>query len=181
MWLAEKNNKFLWLCQSWKSIGNHPSCILKFFIRHKPYIILNVIRINYTGNKQPTAPDESKIITGIILGMGSTNERRCYYVTPPLIGRAHTKNDAKHMGHSLWVTLSGWYTTLLQLCYTLYCVILVCDIYWVSYFWKQSCISRLSDLIGFVLVSMEINFFFSFNPYTMVYILFKMYFFMLFL
>ena len=30
---------------------------------------------------------------GIILGMGSANERRRYYVTPSLIGRAHTKNN----------------------------------------------------------------------------------------
>ena len=29
----------------------------------------------------------------IILGMGSANDRRRYYVTPPFIGRAHTKND----------------------------------------------------------------------------------------
>ena len=29
----------------------------------------------------------------IILGMGSANERRRYYVTPSLIGRAHTQND----------------------------------------------------------------------------------------
>ena len=31
--------------------------------------------------------------SGIILGMGSANERRRYYVTPSLIGRAHTQND----------------------------------------------------------------------------------------
>ena len=31
--------------------------------------------------------------TGIILGMGSTNERRRYTVTPLLIGWAHTQND----------------------------------------------------------------------------------------
>ena len=30
---------------------------------------------------------------GIILGMGSSNETRRYYVTPLLIGRAHTQND----------------------------------------------------------------------------------------
>ena len=30
---------------------------------------------------------------GVILGMDSANERRRYYVTPPLIGRAHTQND----------------------------------------------------------------------------------------
>ena len=28
-----------------------------------------------------------------MLGMGSANERRRYYVTPPVIGRAHTQND----------------------------------------------------------------------------------------
>ena len=31
--------------------------------------------------------------TGIIMGMGSANERRHYCVTPSLIGRAHTQND----------------------------------------------------------------------------------------
>ena len=31
--------------------------------------------------------------TGIILGMGSANERRRYIITPPLIGWAHTQND----------------------------------------------------------------------------------------
>ena len=30
---------------------------------------------------------------GIILGMGSANGRRRYYVTPSLIGRTHTQND----------------------------------------------------------------------------------------
>ena len=34
---------------------------------------------------------------GIILSIGSANGRRRYYVTPPLIGRAHTQND-----HCLW-------------------------------------------------------------------------------
>ena len=32
-------------------------------------------------------------MSGIILGMGSANERRWYYVMPSLIGRAHTQND----------------------------------------------------------------------------------------
>ena len=32
-------------------------------------------------------------LSGIILGMGSANERRHYYVTPALIGRAHNQND----------------------------------------------------------------------------------------
>ena len=31
--------------------------------------------------------------SGVILGMGSANERRHYYVTPSLIGWAHTQND----------------------------------------------------------------------------------------
>ena len=29
----------------------------------------------------------------IIQGMGLANERRCYILTPPLIGRVHTQND----------------------------------------------------------------------------------------
>ena len=28
-----------------------------------------------------------------ILSVGSTNQRRCYYITPPLIGWVHTQND----------------------------------------------------------------------------------------
>ena len=32
------------------------------------------------------------LIAGIILGMGSANERRCYIVMPPLIGWASTQN-----------------------------------------------------------------------------------------
>ena len=32
-------------------------------------------------------------IWGITLAMGSANERRCYIVTPSLIGHAHTQND----------------------------------------------------------------------------------------
>ena len=31
----------------------------------------------------------------IILGIGSVNERRYYYVTTPLIGWTHTQNDAE--------------------------------------------------------------------------------------
>ena len=36
---------------------------------------------------------------GIILGMGSANGRRCYMVTPSLIGRAHTQNDLRTVNH----------------------------------------------------------------------------------
>ena len=32
------------------------------------------------------------LASGIILGVGSASERRRYYVTPPLIGWAHTQN-----------------------------------------------------------------------------------------
>ena len=41
---------------------------------------------------------------GIILGMGSANERRHYNVTPSLIGQAHTHNDPWHVttGLVLW-------------------------------------------------------------------------------
>ena len=43
-------------------------------------------------------PDLQKICrdfipSGIILGMGSANERRRYLVTPPLIGWVHSQND----------------------------------------------------------------------------------------
>ena len=34
--------------------------------------------------------------TGIILGIGSANERQCYIVTSPLTGWAHTQNDDKN-------------------------------------------------------------------------------------
>ena len=36
---------------------------------------------------------ESDVYTGHILGMGSANERRRYYVTSPLIGWANIQND----------------------------------------------------------------------------------------
>ena len=38
-------------------------------------------------------PELSWSISGIILGMGSANERSHYIVTPPFIGWAHTLND----------------------------------------------------------------------------------------
>ena len=48
-------------------------------------------------------------LSRIILGMVSANERRRYYVTPPLIGWAHTQNDPwlwTHKRHSKpWVFL----------------------------------------------------------------------------
>ena len=46
-------------------------------------------------------------LTGIILGMGSANERRRYIhvITPPLIGWIHTQNDPcfihEEVGHFL--------------------------------------------------------------------------------
>ena len=42
----------------------------------------------HRGRTLTTAP-----VPGIILGMGSANERRRYIVTSSLIGRAHDKND----------------------------------------------------------------------------------------
>ena len=38
--------------------------------------------------------------TGINIGMGSANERRCYIVTSFLIGRAHTQNDPIGWAHT---------------------------------------------------------------------------------
>ena len=39
-------------------------------------------------------PQHNTVYSGIILVMGSANEKRCYIVMPPLIGWAHTKNDS---------------------------------------------------------------------------------------
>ena len=38
----------------------------------------------------------------IILGMGMANERRCYNVTPSLIGWAHTKSDPSNSNQKTW-------------------------------------------------------------------------------
>ena len=51
------------------------------------------------------------LIAGIILGMGSANERRRYYVTHSLIARAYTQNDpeqrltkvALNFGMRMWL------------------------------------------------------------------------------
>ena len=50
-------------------------------------------------------------ITGIIVGMGSANERCRYNVTSSLIGWTHTQNDgmgSAHERHCCNVTLSHW-------------------------------------------------------------------------
>ena len=36
---------------------------------------------------------KERTTVGIILGMGSASERSCCYLTPSLIGQAHTQND----------------------------------------------------------------------------------------
>ena len=41
-------------------------------------------------------------VTGIILGMGSTNERRRYYVTPSFIDQAHTQNPCDILFRVVW-------------------------------------------------------------------------------
>ena len=50
----------------------------------------------------------SIIVTRIILGIGSASERRHYYVTPPLIGRAHTQNDSWNCSWDAWVGILRW-------------------------------------------------------------------------
>ena len=37
------------------------------------------------------------MLTWITLGMGSASERRCYIVTPRLIGWAHTQSDLRYV------------------------------------------------------------------------------------
>ena len=55
-----------------------------------------------TSSQQPHPP-------GIVLGMGSANERRYYIVTPPLIGWAHTQNDPSwhYPAHPCTVYITG--------------------------------------------------------------------------
>ena len=45
-------------------------------------------------------------IKGIILGMGSANERRGYYVMPFLIGHAHTQIEPRITAMMVKITLS---------------------------------------------------------------------------
>ena len=54
-------------------------------------------------------PASTSDLSGIILSMGSANERRRYIVTPPLIGRAHTQNDPYLSIVFALKTLDQWY------------------------------------------------------------------------
>ena len=101
---------------------------------------------------------------GIILGMGSANERRCYIVMSSLIGWAHTQNDpcvwfptcliiyfAWNFYFSWWPTIqlirfteqlinyihAGYNENMEyvpQIIYTLYCIY----IFWISLTWCTS-------------------------------------------
>ena len=48
-------------------------------------------------------------VTGIILGMGSANERRLYYVIPSLIGQVQTQNDPCAMMGSVFISVQNFY------------------------------------------------------------------------
>ena len=60
------------------------------------YVYLNHIFFVYEKNQRNTLEVTVYSINhaGIILGMGSANERWCYMVTSSLIGWAHIQNDA---------------------------------------------------------------------------------------
>ena len=46
--------------------------------------------------------------SGIILGMGSGNDRRLYYVTPAFIGWSHTQNEPSSCTRSLTLSIQCW-------------------------------------------------------------------------
>ena len=54
-------------------------------------------------------------LPGIILGMGSANERRRYIAKPPLIGRAHTQNDP-------YITPNTLFILMFHACYKAVCM-----------------------------------------------------------
>ena len=71
-----------------------------------------------------------QLISEIILGMGSANERRHYNIMPPHIGRAHTKNDpcnySKYTPHQyvpVVTKLASWQLSVfsaIKICYGLH-------------------------------------------------------------
>ena len=63
-----------------------------------------------------------KSTAGMILGMGSANERRCYIVTPSLIGWAHTQNGPCNACPSLANSSCGD-------CFLVYIIIIIYYIY----------------------------------------------------
>ena len=60
----------------------------KFIFKLCPNFLLMLLLINIVKD----------IYSGIVLAMGSANERRRYIVTLPLIGQAHTQNDPCYKG-----------------------------------------------------------------------------------
>ena len=65
-------------------------------------------------------------ISGIILGMGSANER-CYIVTPPLFSWAHTLPWSLHILRNIW-----WHSFLSLFFFFFFCFVLFC-FSWVSW------------------------------------------------
>ena len=61
----------------------------------------------YSWGIAPSDQFQFEMDTGIILCMGSANERRRYYVTPSLTGRAHTQNDSWDMLRVLCLHQNG--------------------------------------------------------------------------
>ena len=71
--------------------------------------------------------------SGIILGMDSANERRCYSVTSSLIGWAQTQNDPclwmiLSISQKSWMYYDPWRGHFYRFCYVL-----------ITFLWKPTC------------------------------------------
>ena len=78
-------------CRALSEVKLSDKWLLDFldFLRWRPAILKIFSRASFSFANAPWICP----LKGIILGMGSANERRRYIVTPPLIDRAHTQND----------------------------------------------------------------------------------------
>ena len=63
------------------------------FVRRQSNITLKDSCVKWKSQIKFIIVGDTLYLSGIILGMGSANERSCYNVTPSLIGQAHTQND----------------------------------------------------------------------------------------
>ena len=79
------------LCDQWRCTVDEQFLSPQIFIRS--LVFHNGSSHTCSSSKALLFSELAQVSSGIILGMGSANERRCYIVMPPLIGWAHTQND----------------------------------------------------------------------------------------
>ena len=87
-------NNFMFDTMSFPSFNSLKFCDINWEVIHFAWCCLKSAEIisNLLIAKKIWRMADS-VITGIILGMGSANKRRRYYVMPSLIGWAHIEND----------------------------------------------------------------------------------------